>query len=194
MERQCIILHESVSQDKIDSSDRERWVQVIDIIQRDPENGTPEQFIFRTLDSQTLVRHIIDSQSGYPFLLVEGESIDETVKKIYSLFPTYSRKNVFRMVRHPVDSQEYYVGILYLGLLVLGQKYDPEIFEQFRQILKDETPGVRTSAMYGMSFPAWPEFRDLLKPLAENDSDVAVRETAIRFLEGLELYPSPSTS
>jgi HEAT repeats len=194
MERQCIILHESVSQDKIDSSGRERWVQVIDIIQRDPENGTPEQFIFRTLDGQTLVRHIIDSQSGYPFLLVEGESIGETVKKIYSLFPTYSRENVFRMVRHPVDSQEYYVGILYLGLLVLGQKYDPEIFEQFQQILKDETPGVRTSAMYGMSFPAWPEFRDLLKPLAENDPDEGVRETAIRFLEGLELYPSPSTS
>jgi hypothetical protein len=45
-----------------------------------------------------------------------------------------------------------------------------------------------------MSFPAWPEFRDLLKPLAENDPDEGVRETAIRFLEGLELYPSPSTS
>jgi hypothetical protein len=190
MERQCIILHETVSQDKIDSSERERWLQVIDIIQGERENGISEQVIFRTLDGQTLVRHIIDSQSGYPFLLVEGESIAETVKKIYSLFPTYTRENVFRMVRHPMDSQEYYVGMLYLGLLVLGQKYDPEIFEQFRQILQDKNPGIRTSAIYGMSFPAWPEFRNLLQPLAENDPDEGVRQTAIRFLEGLELYPA----
>jgi hypothetical protein len=38
MERQCIILHETVSQDKIDSSERERWLQVIDIIQGEREN------------------------------------------------------------------------------------------------------------------------------------------------------------
>jgi hypothetical protein len=31
---------------------------------------------------------------------------------------------------------------------------------------------------------------DIAQPLAENDPDEGIRRTAVRFLEGLELYPA----
>jgi hypothetical protein len=190
VQRQCIILHESVTPLQVDSSERERWLQVVDIQDVDPESGTPQQFIFRTLDDQTQVRHITDFQSGYPFLIVEGESISEAVKKIYSFFPTYSREDVFRMIRHPRDFQELCVGILYLGLLGLGQKCDHEILELFRELLQDKDPKVRSTAFYGLCYPAWPESLELIQQLAKNDPDADVRQMAADLLEKLEYSPS----
>jgi hypothetical protein len=100
MQRESVILHESVTQDRIDSNEQQHWLQVFDIQDADSEAGTPKQVIFWTLDGQTQIRHVTDLQSGYPFLVIEGESISETVKKIYLLFPTYSREDVFRIIRN----------------------------------------------------------------------------------------------
>jgi hypothetical protein len=190
MQSQCIILHESVMQDEIDSTQREKWLQIFDILDVDPEAGLPQQIIFRTLDGQTQVRYINDLQSGYPFLVVEGESISEVLRKIYSLFPTYSRDDIFRIIRNPANAEEYGKGILYLGLLGLGQKCDHEILELFRELLQDKDPKVRSTAFYGLCYPAWPESLELIQQLAKNDTDAGVRQMAADLLEKLEYSPS----
>jgi hypothetical protein len=192
MQRESVILHESVTQDQIDSNEQQHWLQVFDIQDADSEAGTPKQVIFRTLDGQTQIRHVTDLQSGYPFLVIEGESISETVKKIYLLFPTYSREDVFRIIRNPASTEEYGKGILYLGLLGLGQKCDHEILEIFRVLLQDKDPKVRSTAFYGMSYHAWPESLELIHQLAENDLDMSVRQMALDLLEKLGLYSSES--
>lgn len=187
---ECIIPHESVTEDMIDSTEREPWVQVVDIIQSDPEEGISQQVFFRTLDGQTLVRHLIDGRTGYPLLIVESESsITETIQKIHSLFPTYSREDIFRMLREPVDFEEYAKGVFYLGCLGLGKRCDVEILELFRQIFQQPDPNVRLDGLDAMAYAAWPEFQDLVQPLAETDPDEDVRQSAARFLEGLKQNP-----
>jgi hypothetical protein len=173
----------------IDSPTNEAWVQYLKIIEADVETKRPQQTIFRTLDGQNFVYHIADVASGYPYIVVEGDSIAETVERIYSLFPTYSREDVFRMVRHPKDFQENCVGVLYLGFLGLCKETcDPEILELFQQSLLHKDPRMRNSTLYGMGYPIWPEFQDLFQAVAENDPDETVRQTASYYSEGLKAY------
>jgi hypothetical protein len=194
MEKRCIVLHESVTEEMMDSSDREPWLKIVNIIQEDMDRGIPQQITFQTLDGQNFVHHVTEMDYGCPFLIVEGESISKTVERIYSLFPTYSQEDVFRMVRNPMNFQEFCKGIIYLGIVGMARSYDNEVFELFRQILQHEDRGIRLCGIFGMGYAAWPEFRALAQPLAENDPDEGIRQTATRFLEGLELYPSASAS
>jgi hypothetical protein len=190
MKRLCITLHESVSREQIDYAAYENWWVVARIIKANPSENIPDEIIFQTDDDQNFIHYTLEQVNGYPYLIVEGESIEETVDVIRSSLPTYPREDVIRMLQAPVDREEYLKGILYLGLLGRFQDHDNETLEMFRQILQNTDPEIRISGFFGMGYSGWSEFRDIAQHLAENDPDEGVRRTAARFLEGLELYPA----
>ena len=192
MEKLAIILNESVSCDEIDGVAYDNGWVVSRIIKETED--TPEEVIFQTKDDQNFIHYIIEQDGGYPYLTVEGNSIESTVNTICLSLPTHSREEIIRMIRSPSDYAEYCKGILYLGLSGRFQKSDGEVLELFRQILQHENSEIRIGGLFGMSYSGWPEFRALAQPLIENDSDSNVRETAARFVEGFDLYATTYTS
>jgi hypothetical protein len=189
MEKQCILLKESVSREQIDYAAYENWWVVSKIIKADPSKGTPEEVIFQTDDDQNFIHYIVDQVGGYPYLIVQGESIEETANDVKSSLPNHSREDVIRMLQAPANREEYFRGILCLGLLGRFKECENETLALFRQILLNKDPQVKIGGIFGMSYSGWPEFRELVQPLVDNDPDSNVRETAARFIEGLNLYP-----
>jgi hypothetical protein len=186
MERLTMILHDSVSTDEIDFvAYNNLWV-VAEIIKGD--ENTPQEVIYQTDDDKNFIHYIIEQDGNYPYLIVEGESIESTVNAIHSSLPIHSREEIVRLIQTPIDHEEYCKGILYLGLMGRFQKYDSETSELFTQILQHENPEVRIGGIFAMSYTGWSEFRDLVQPLVENDPDANVRRTAIHFVEGLNLH------
>jgi hypothetical protein len=190
MQKQCIVLHESVTELNVShASYKGIWgfVKVVkdnDDIRREVVYQERIRPIGMT---ENFLHYIIEKVKDLPYLIIEGESIETSVKAAYEKFPIHSREDVIRMVQSPKDQEEYVKGILYLGLQGKFKESDSETLDIFKQVLQDTNPEIRTDAIIAMSYAGWPEFKDLVKPLSENDPEPKVRETAVCFLEGHEL-------
>jgi hypothetical protein len=190
MQKQCIVLHESVSRAEIDYA-AYKGIWTFARALKD-NSGIVREVVFQELIRPTgltenFLHYMIEKVKDLPFLIIEGESIETSVRTAYEKFPIHLREDIISMVKSPKDPEEYIKGILYLGLQGKFKESDNETLDIFKQVLQDKNSDIRTDAIIAMSYACWSEFQDLVKPLAEKDPDPKVRQTAARFLQGLEL-------
>jgi hypothetical protein len=190
MQRQCIVVNESVSREEIDYAAYEgRWVFAR--VVKDSKD-TVREVIFQEVIppkgvTENFMHYMIEKVKGLPYLIVDGEDIQAAVKEIHASLPIHSREDIIRMIQSPGDQEEYIKGILYLGLQGKFKECDNETLKIFKQVLQHENTEVRATAIISMSYAGWTEFRDLVKPMTKEDPDINVREMATRFLDGEEL-------
>jgi hypothetical protein len=185
MGKVVIIVQESVSRDDVAYVGYKHLWMPSNIVKA--SNETLQEITYQIQGGKSLVRYIIEQRNHYPYLIVEGEAIEATVRAIHSSLPLYSREEIIRMVQAPKSDEEYIRGILYLGLEGKFKECDVETLDLLKQALQSKYSETRTNAIIAMSYAGWPEFRDLVHPFSKNDPDDRVRETAARFLEGSEL-------
>jgi HEAT repeats len=190
MQRQCIVLHQSVSRAEIDYT-AYKGLWVFARVVKDSKD-TVREVIFQEVIppkgvTENFMHYMIEKVKDLPYLIVDGEDIQAAVKEIHTSLPIHSREDIIRMIQSPGDQEEYIKGILYLGLQGKFKECDNETLEIFKQVLQHENPEVRRTAVIAMSYAGWSEFQDLVKSLAKEDPDINVRETAARFLKGEEL-------
>jgi hypothetical protein len=190
MQRQCIVVNESVSREEIDYAAYEgRWVFAR--VVKDSKD-TVREVIFQEVIppkgvTENFMHYMIEKVKDLPYLIVDGEDIQAAVKEIHASLPIHSREDIIRMIQSPGDQEEYIKGILYLGLQGKFKECDNETLKIFKQVLQHENTEVRATAIISMSYAGWTEFRDLVKPMTKEDPDINVREMATRFLDGEEL-------
>jgi hypothetical protein len=190
MQRQCIVLHESVTRLTVSQASYRRGIWAFMKVVKDDDivrEVVYQELIRPTGLTENFLHYTIEKVKDLPYLIIEGESIETSVKTAYEKFPTHSREDIIRMVKSPKDPEEYIKGILYLGLEGKFKECDNETLDIFKRVLKDKNPEIRTDAIIAMSYAGWSEFKDLVKPLSENDPDPKVCQTAACFLQGLEL-------
>jgi hypothetical protein len=185
MHSQCIVVNESVSREEIGYIAYERRWSFSEAIA--DSDGATREVIYKTKITKSCIHYMIEKVQNLPYLVVEGESIEPAIKDISASLPIHSREDILRMIQSPKDQEEYLKGVLYLGLQGKFKECDSETLEIFEQILQNEDPKIRTTAITAMSYAGWSEFQDLVKPLMKDDPDIDVRETATHFLEGKEL-------
>jgi hypothetical protein len=185
MQQKCIVVQESVSREEMGyAAYQRRWcpAKVIEDCE-----GIAREVIYETKLTKTRIHYTLEKVKNLPYLVVNGEDIERTIQLIHASLPIHSREDILRMIQSPKDQEEYLKGILYLGLQGKFKECDSETLEIFKQILQNEDPKIRTTAITAMSYSGWSEFQDLVKPLMKDDPDIDVRETATHFLEGKEL-------
>jgi hypothetical protein len=185
MQRQSIVLDKSVSHEEMGyAAYNNRWGFAK--VNKDSK-GIEREVIYETKLTKSRIHYMIEKVRDLPYLIINGEDIERTVKLIHASLPIHSREDIIRMIQSPGDQEEYIKGILYLGLQGKFKECDNETLETFKQVLQHENPDIRTTTIIAMFYSGWSEFQDLVKPIAQEDPDIDVRKIATRFLDGEEL-------
>jgi HEAT repeats len=190
MERKCLVLHESVSREDVGYAGYETSWGFSEAIKNC--EGVVREVIYREVRHpggirENFVHYLTEKVRNLPYLIVYGESITDVMNDVCTSLPVLTREEIIRMVQASEGNETYLKGIIYLGLQGKFKECDAETLGLFKQVLQDQNPEVRNTAIVAMSYTGWPELRELVQPLAETDPDPQVRQTASQFLSGVEL-------
>lgn len=126
------------------------------------------------------VHALIDRLSEYGALtvLAEDEAAgEEFTDQLRDYLHPFTRQELLAPVFEVSDPGE---RMLCLMRMVLGAptEFDREIFDRVTSLSRDEDPRVRDATTLATSYAAWPQFRSMLRGLAENDRHPVVRQDA----------------
>lgn len=144
----------------------------------------PYEVIF-TAEDGTSIHYIEDFLLGVNYLLLEGEEPGPLAEDIRKKLPTYSVDETKRLVAQGKTRDEL-IGAIYLAAAATSPRFDESLFKLFEIALESDDPDVRSAAILGMGYAAWPEFKALLRRIEATDPDSRVRGDARAMLDSLE--------
>jgi hypothetical protein len=175
-------LKENVNINDVDTlAWREEW-NIQASIPRTRDN--PYEVIF-TAEDGTSIHYIEDFLLGVNYLLLEGEDPAPTAERILGKLPTYSIDEIQRLVER-CRTRDEQIRAIYLAAAATTPRFDASLYRLFEITLASNNPEVRSAAILGMGYAAWPAFKALLQPIEATDPDARVREDARAMLESLE--------
>jgi hypothetical protein len=160
---------------------REEW-SIQASIPRTQDN--PYEVVF-TAEDGTSIHYIEDFLLGVSYLLLRGEEPALVAERVRKKLPTYSVDEIKRLVAQGKTRDEQ-IRAIYLVAAATTPRFDASLYRLFEITLASNNPEVRSAAILGMGYAAWPEFKALLQPIEATDPDARVREDARAMLESLE--------
>lgn len=160
---------------------REDW-----LLQRiDPgDEESPFEKVWITGDERSSIHYLLDPMHDIPYLTVRGERETELLQAIRDGLPVLEGEQLAKGF-DAADGKWDKVDALYRIGLGAPLTKDDALLQRLDQGFRDEEFDVRVAAALASFFAGWPELRERLERLREDDNE-EVREAAEGALEDLD--------
>lgn len=177
-----VVLTPQVTRDDVETAAWDLDFLLNDRIERrDPQ---PREDIWGSQDASTWLHEIEDYVSGLRYLVVRGEDVDETVRRLRELVSTVTHTDALRALEQARTRDEKLVATYQLGAAA-PEEADSRVVAAFERALHDEDPDLRHAALVAIAYTGWPEMKEAVRRVSEEDSSETVRDAASRLLSDL---------
>jgi hypothetical protein len=131
------------------------------------------------------VTYIEDRITQVSVLVVFGSddsTVDELAGRLSLLLSPVARSEVLQPVGDAGTQREMARALVRLALSASGE-FDAEIFARIDEAARHPDPQVRNAAAWSTVYLSWPQARDLLRRMADEDPHDAVRSGARMLLD-----------
>lgn len=155
-------------------------------IERDGDQ--PREDIWK--DGQTTLHRVEDHMTGLVYLVVRGEQVEATVRRLRKLLPTVTHSDALRTFKSASEFGDRLLALYQMGAAAPEDKANSRVMSALREALGDENPVLRQAALGSIAYAGWPEMEDDVRRASETDQSERVRDTARRLLEAYSKYGS----
>ena len=148
----------------------------------DPEMGRSRDVVWVDADSETTLHLVNDAETGVRYVAFAGErakAFYEQYRDEDSIF--YPKEPLLATPFHGKDSESQIRAIFYVGASA-PPEYDADYYEVMNAFLGHPDPQVRLETVAAIAFSDWPEFRERIEELRDEDPDPRVASAANDFL------------
>lgn len=147
--------------------------------------GNPPEVIWASRNGETRLHFVDDPFIDLKYLAFVGAEEEQLANQARESSSVLTLQDALdRAGREEEESERLQTASL-LGVLAPAQ-YEPAVFEAYRRLFASPSAAVRRRAVIAASYPAWPEFKSLLKELLATEPDGAVRARAEVALAALD--------
>jgi hypothetical protein len=156
--------------------------------EEDPEEGTAHEVIWLVTPSQAL-HYAEDRMTRTAYVMASSwspELADDLSQQLERDLDVVSFDELLRAAEGAEDVHSLSLAINRLSLAA-PREYDGDVFRLISKGLSHADRSVRLASIWAVGFMPWPEYRPILRILANTDPDDRVRETAADLLEAYRL-------
>jgi hypothetical protein len=171
-----VVLSPGVSRDAFhDAALAREWrlARVID----PPDRSHPYEEIWLSPDERTAIHLMEDDMVGVTYALLDGERPEDHSAQIEEDLETIGASRATDWLNGAAASERV-AAVSHLAVAADPHGADPDALAAYSAALADPDPAVRAAAAIGAAYLVWPELREPLQALAENDPDAEVRRWA----------------
>jgi hypothetical protein len=143
----------------------------------------PYEEVWITPEGGSELHLIEDHLIGLAYVDILGRHRGKLAALIRSRLDTYSKEEIIDAARSAGNPRELARAVRLAGA-VATEGFDQDLFEIFLRAFGSEDPQTRIAAIIAAGYAEWREFIPLIEPLARNDPNQTVRETAASIGEG----------
>jgi hypothetical protein len=193
---QTLIFKETVSRKEvIDFANSNKWLLKASQ-EADPDEYLPFEIAWVTPDQQTAIHYLEDWHiqdyvvAPYclktPYLIIEGQSLEEVTSLIRSSFNTYPGEEILRWIATAKDLDDLIEAIIHLGYTT-SKDFDARSFDALQKALSHCDTRVRLAAIWASGGTGWLEFQRVLENLSISDPSEDVQQEATHMLQIFEI-------
>lgn len=131
-----------------------------------------------------------DSCVGFTYTRPPGAEIDALMQELEHDLDNWSADELLRQADVASSPDEHGRAIIRVGLGA-PVDFNQEFYDRIGRAARHPGPMVRETAVAAMMYPAWPQFRPLLRSLTENDPAENVRMRATNLLDSYDRVGVP---
>jgi hypothetical protein len=158
-------------------------MNLVEVIEADPENEVPEERIFSTTDGKTSLHHIFDPQSGLSYVVLRGADIASHEAKLRDRMETFTLEEIQAEAAQAKGKAK--VTAVYRLAIAAPAKFDRDTFDLLVKAMHDPERNVRHAAVWATAYSDWKEFRKPLQEVQAGDEDPGIREDAGTILQAM---------
>ncbi|MGF1489052.1 MAG: HEAT repeat domain-containing protein [Prochloraceae cyanobacterium] len=184
MNTKRVVLKENVTEDLVRYEafeNRWRWWNKISRTE-----NTPYELVYIKHGGKTSIHYIEDFFIEMSYILAKGEEVDLVISEAKNSFDCYSWQEILNEYATSKDTERKVKLIRIAGVTAPYLELDPEYKKFFDLCLKDENSQIRMAVILAMGYTSWPEWKDVLRNLQQEDLDAEVRQSALKMLESFE--------
>lgn len=148
-----------------------------------------KEYLFVDYDRETKIIFVIDSIINMRYFLIEGpyeNTIKELIKHQSNIISIYEDEDVLLRYKSTASSQEERIHSVYAYFLN-SNKFSADRYKIMKEMLHDDDEKVRETAIVGIGYVGWEEFKKNLDEMAKQDPKPSIQEKARRMREGFDL-------
>jgi hypothetical protein len=155
---------------------RTNWLQS-GRTEEDRSTTTPYSLSWMDEDKQTAIRYVEDYIVGFPYLVVEGRDIKQTITWLKTKFDFYTEEEIFQWVKNADTTPEAVEAVLRLGV-ASPEQFEPEFFEVYQYVFAHPTPTVRSVGLQAWQYCGWQEIMPIVEKIKTEDENETIRGEA----------------
>ncbi|MFN3430898.1 MAG: hypothetical protein ACK46X_13200 [Candidatus Sericytochromatia bacterium] len=129
------------------------------------------------------VSHVSDPRVQLEYLLVEGEAIDSVVTEARKRLAWYDGEAIRQLWDNAADVDDRATAVFLAG--VSASAFREATWQVINAALGDSDPLLRQAGITAIGYTQWPEWRFVLRELADGDRDHDVASDALAALSAL---------
>lgn len=188
-----LLLRSYPAEEQVSKYARERNWPVAGTTEEDPEEGTVREVLW--LAEPSLALHYAEDRiTRTAYVMASSwspELAEDLSRRLERELDVVPLDQLLRAVEEADDAQTLSLAINRLSLAA-PREYDGDVFRLIAKGLRHADSNVRLASIWAVGFMPWPEYRPILRKLAEADPDGMVRETAADLLEAYRLEDGES--
>jgi hypothetical protein len=146
------------------------------------QGDQPREDVWNTADEKSWLHEIEDHVTGLRYLVVRGEHVDATVKKLRKQLDTVTHTDALNALKDATGEDKL------MALYQLGVAAPPDGNQRVaaalrKALLDDDDKDIRHAAVIAIAYTGYPELKDAVKEASENDPSEAVRSSAKGLLD-----------
>jgi hypothetical protein len=156
--------------------------------EEDPEAGTVHEIIW-LVEPALALHYAQDALTSTAYVLASSWSPELAEGLSRRLERELDVISLDELLRTAEEARDAHALSLAINKLSLGapREYDADVFRLIAKGLSHADRDVRLASIWAVGFMPWPEYRPILRKLAEGDPDSTARETAADLLEAYRL-------
>lgn len=145
------------------------------------------QKTWTTNGGKTRIDYVEDPMADLLYVLVAGEDQEKFIRKIRKAGPVYTSTEIHQRIKAAKTPDERAQAIMIAGVAAPAE-CDAKLFAYFKKAFTDENAQVRRAVVIASVYAGWPELREPLQQLKQDDPDAEIREVAEHTLDGLSKH------
>lgn len=174
-----MVLLEPREADSVERFAEEMGLNKIRDVSAHPRQGIVREITWE-VDKDLRFHYGEDYRSACCFVVVDGrpkESYEEFVGIVEEVLDPWGLDELLNEVDTAIDATEMAQAIIRVGLGAPDQ-FDEGFYSHIAEAIRHESAWVRKAGIWATAYSHWPEFEPLLREVAENDSDMELRDEA----------------
>lgn len=145
----------------------------------------PLVYEWATNPTECRIRYTDDPRLGLRFFDIEGSQAAPVVELLRAGGYICSKEEVVALAASAKTEGEGIWAAYKLAVISMGLPFDSELFGCFGDLANHRSASVRRATLYAMEHARWRELIGVVEPMAEDDPDEGVRQSASAFLKSL---------